>query len=141
MQSPERYLEQIQTLPAPTTRQIAMFASYVSSAHSWYKHLPARKTVPFYVYLDPHGGERFCYESKGRKAFRSNEQPAGRFFHYSEQSTLDYRRRFGYWTTPAILNSHPFMTQWRTGMTRQDSPFASSTQMASNLSFQNKFKR
>src|SRR5215469_14690058 len=97
MQSPERYLEQIQTLPAPTTRQIAMFASHVSSAHSWYKHLPARKTVLFYVYLDPHGGERFCYESKGRKVFRSIEQPAGGFFHYSGQSTVDYRRRFGYW--------------------------------------------
>src|SRR5215469_7964894 len=36
-------------------------------------------------------------------------------------------------TTPAILNSHALMTEWRTGMTRQDSPFASSTQMASNL--------
>lgn len=97
MQSPERYLEQIQTLPAPTTGLIAMFASYVSSAHSWYKHLPAHKTVPFYVYLGPYGGERFYYESKGRKIFRSIEQPAGRFFHYSQQSTLDYRRRFGYW--------------------------------------------
>jgi len=97
MESPERYLEQIQALPAPTPRQIALFASYVSSVHSWYKHLPARKAVPFYVYLDPHGGERFCYESKGRKVFGSIEQPAGGFFHYSEQCTLDYRRRFGYW--------------------------------------------
>src|SRR5215469_14690057 len=33
-------------------------------------------------------------------------------------------------TTPSILNSHPLMTQWRTAMTGQDSPFASSTQMA-----------
>ena len=105
MQSPERYLEQIQTLPAPTTRQIALFASYVSSAHSWYKHLPARKTVPFYVYLDPHGGERFCYESKGRKVFGSIEQPAGGFFHYSGQSTFDYRRRFGYWNYTCDIKS------------------------------------
>lgn len=97
MHSEDQYLQQIRALPPPNSRQIALFASYVLSAHSWYKHLPARRMVPFYFYLNLHSGEFFCYESKGRKVFRPNEKPAGHFAHYSSQTTVDYRRRFGYW--------------------------------------------
>ena len=48
----EQYLKWARTLPVPTARQIALFSSYIVSAHSWYKHLAARRMVPFYFYLD-----------------------------------------------------------------------------------------
>ena len=115
MQNEEQYLRQIRTLPVPTFRQIALFSSYVARAHSWYKRLPARRVVPFYLHLNLHSGEFFCYESKGRKVFRPKEEPAGGFFHYSEQTTLDYRRRFGYWdftANPEVLLSYMESELW-----------------------------
>jgi hypothetical protein len=97
MESGDRALKRMRALPPPTPRQSAAFASYVSSAHSWYKHLPSNGNAHFYLYPDPHSGDFYCYEAKGRKVFRPlDDVPAGHP-HYSSQSTADYRRRFGFW--------------------------------------------
>jgi hypothetical protein len=97
MESEDRALQLLRALPPPTPRQSAAFASYLSSAHSWYKHLFSNGNTHFYLYPDPHSGDVFCYESKGRKVFRPMGDVAGQHFHYSSQSTADYRRRFGFW--------------------------------------------
>ena len=105
MQSRESYVELIRSLPAPTLRQTTLFASYVASAHSWYKHLPVHAKVPFYLYLDPHSGEFLSWESKGRKFFRAIGNPAAGHPHYSGQSTEDYRRKFGCWSYAKDCNT------------------------------------
>jgi hypothetical protein len=50
------YLAIIRQLPRPTLAQTERFARYVSGAHSWYKHLPIRRKVPFVFFLDPGAG-------------------------------------------------------------------------------------
>jgi hypothetical protein len=107
----KNYLELIQGLPKPTPRQIALFASYVSDAHSWYKHLPTREMVPFHVFLDPHAGEGLATDAEGREVLRPIEDTAGHI-HYTAQKTADYRRRLGFWNYDAAYGSS---LQYRVG--------------------------
>ena len=53
---PDKYLEMVRALPRPSLEQTYRFAWFVAEAHSWYKHLPADRTVPFVFYLDPYAG-------------------------------------------------------------------------------------
>lgn len=90
------YFELARKLPVPTEEQTHGFAEYVTSAHSWYKHLRIQPPVPFVFYLDPNSGRDMVHVSDDELAFVDtvNEKEA---FHYTWQTTESYRRCFGYW--------------------------------------------
>src|SRR6516164_3924843 len=90
------YLPVIRQLPRPTVAQTERFARYVSSAHSWYKHLPVDPKVPFVFYLDPGAGMSLVQTQGGETALVEITDESTRF-HYTWQKTEDYRRRFGHW--------------------------------------------
>ena len=62
------YVGVIRQLPRPTVAQTERFARYVSSAHSWYKHLPIHPKVPFVFYLDPGAGMSRVHTRTGETA-------------------------------------------------------------------------
>jgi hypothetical protein len=90
------YVEVIRQLPKPSVAQTERFARFVSSAHSWYKHLPVHPKVPFVFYLDPGAGMSLVQTRTGESALVEIADESTRF-HYTWQKTPDYRRRFGYW--------------------------------------------
>ncbi len=100
MSAEDGYLKIIRTSLPPTAQQTALFVSYIAGAHSWYKHLPIDRKVPFYVFLDPHAGEYQVQDSKGRTVLRPLTDPK-EHIHYTAQKTTDYRRRFGFWNYDA----------------------------------------
>ena len=90
------YVNAIRQLPRPTLAQTERFARFVSSAHSWYKHLPVCPQVPFVFYLDPGSGMSLVRTRTGETALvEVTDQSTP--FHYTWQKTQDYRRRFGHW--------------------------------------------
>ena len=51
--SMKEYLALVQDLPLPTAEQRRNFVDYVTSAHSWYKHLPRYLPgAPFYFFIE-----------------------------------------------------------------------------------------
>jgi len=81
-------------LPRPSKKQIAGFVEFVSSAHSWYKHLPLLPPgVPFQVFLNPHVACDMSMRPTGEIAYRSRKT---RGFHYSEWPTSEYLEKCGY---------------------------------------------
>ena len=94
--NPNDYVAAIQHLPRPTLAQTERFARYVSEAHSWYKHLPIRPKVPFVFYLDPGAGMNRLHARTGEVSLIEVTDASTRF-HYTWQTTVDYRRRFGHW--------------------------------------------
>src|SRR5215470_17737470 len=90
------YVRIARQLPRPTLAQTERFARYVSSAHSWYKHLPLAPKVPFVFYLDPGAGMNLVQARTGETALVPITDESTRF-HYTWQKTEDYRRRFGHW--------------------------------------------
>ena len=90
------YLTIARSLPRPSLEQISRFAWFVSAAHSWYKHLPPRRSVPFIFFLDPNAGRNLIQTPTGERAM-VDVTPDSRKFHYTWQTTEDYRRRFGFW--------------------------------------------
>jgi hypothetical protein len=89
-----QYINLVRELPPPTDEQIALFATYVSEAHSWYKHLPVSARVPFYFYLDPNAGRSYY-----------------KIIHYTAQPIEEYRRRFGFWTYDCGSTKLPIFPQ------------------------------
>jgi hypothetical protein len=94
------YLRLIRTLPRPTWEQTVRFAWFVAGAHSWYKHLPVDKEVPFLFFLDPHAGKNLVMTRTGERAMVEITDESTRF-HYTWQTTETYRRRFGHWNYTA----------------------------------------
>lgn len=75
------YLRAVHALPRPTPEQITGFVSYLSDAHSWYKHLPLMPPgAPFYVFVHP----------------KVREGKAQDGMHYADWSTERYRKQCGY---------------------------------------------
>jgi hypothetical protein len=97
------YVKDVRQLPRPTAAQTALFASYVSKAHSWYKHLPPYPKVPFYFFLDPNAGKKIVYDQTGKVRFEEETSENG--FHYTHQTTKRYRKRFGYWNYHAAYGT------------------------------------
>jgi hypothetical protein len=102
--STKDYVGVIRQLPRPTLAQTERFARYVSSAHSWYKHLPILPKVPFIFYLDPGAGKNLVQTRTGETALIEIKDESTRF-HYTWQKTEDYRRRFGCWNYHAAYGS------------------------------------
>jgi hypothetical protein len=66
------YLDLVRNSSRPTDDQIRSFAHFVSTDHSWYKHLPiGGRGEPFFFYLDPHVHEEFVEIAPGARAWRS----------------------------------------------------------------------
>ena len=81
----------------PTPEQTAAFAEYVSSAHSWYKHLPLTPPLAAFVfYLDPNAGRQIV-RTKDRRWIYTDRPEGEQFFHYNEMPTTEYHQRFGIW--------------------------------------------
>ncbi len=98
------YVGVIRQLPRPTLAQTERFARFVSSAHSWYKHLPVCPKVPFVFYLDPGAGMSLVRTRTGETALvEVTDQSTP--FHYTWQKTEDYRRRFGHWNYHAAYGT------------------------------------
>jgi len=104
----EAYRKTAGALPIPSEKQIAGFVDFVSSAHSWYKHLPlVPPGVPFHFFLNPYVacdmrllpcGE-IEYRKRRKNGFHYSEWPTGRYL--EECGHLDYRC-FGH-TAPIVM--------------------------------------
>lgn len=102
------YIDLIRQLPRPTMEQTALFASYITEAHSWYKHLPLLPRVPFYLYLDPNAGKNIIRTRTGEIAVLEITNDSNKF-HYTWQTTKEYRERFGIWNYHAEYGSRFLM--------------------------------
>jgi hypothetical protein len=89
-----KYRELLADVPTPTREQLEAFARFVSTAHSWYKHLPLLPPgAPMTFFLDPGAGAQLIVDRRGRIR-QVNRRKHG--FHYSWRPTAEYRERFGH---------------------------------------------
>jgi hypothetical protein len=94
------YIREVAALPTPTAQQTRNFAEFVTSAHSWYKHLRISRASPFVFFLDPNAGRSLVHLSETEVQFVDNgETDSG--LHYTWQTTKSYRERFGCWNYDA----------------------------------------
>lgn len=94
MLSLSRYSAMVSKTPLPSDDQIAEFARFVSTAHSWYKHLPLFPPgIPFHFYVNPFSGHDRVVSSDGRVSHRLRADSSDGF-HYTWMTTAEYRRRF-----------------------------------------------
>ncbi len=78
----------------PSPKQCQAFSRFVTSAHSWYKHLP--RTPPgscFYVFVDLFAGYDLVELPGGRTHVVPREKQG---LHYTAIPTRDYRARYGH---------------------------------------------
>jgi len=90
----EAYRKTAGALPIPSEKQIAGFVDFVSSAHSWYKHLPlVPPGVPFHFFLNPYVACDMRLLPSGEIEYRKRRKNG---FHYSEWPTGKYLKECGY---------------------------------------------
>jgi hypothetical protein len=88
------YRELLAGVPTPSREQMEGFARFVSTAHSWYKHLPLLPPgIPMTFFLDPGAGTQRIVDRRGRMQ-QVDRLKSG--FHYSWLPTAEYRDRFGH---------------------------------------------
>jgi len=88
------YRRVVEAIPPPTIQQIEDFASFVSEAKSWYKHVPLLPPgEPFWFFIDPWAGLDRILGRHGQVVYvnRTSETPR---FHYTWMTTEEYRSRF-----------------------------------------------
>jgi hypothetical protein len=91
-----RYLDLVRGLPLPTDGQIEAFARYVSTAKSWYRHLPFTPPgAAFQFYLHPCAGTDRLLFDNGEVRYRERTED-GSPGHHSWMLTNEYRARFGF---------------------------------------------
>ena len=79
-ESEDGYLDLVRRHPRPSDDQIAAFARFVATDHSWYKHLPRTgRGEPFFFYLDPHVHELLLDVVDGSGVWRPIIRELGRF--------------------------------------------------------------
>lgn len=89
------YRDWVRPLGRPTDSQIDAYVDYLSSKHSWYKHLPpVRPGAVFTLFLTRLAG--MVQGDDGRSTAWREIEPGDSMFHYSMMPTAEYRRRFGH---------------------------------------------
>ena len=72
------YLDLVRRSSRPTDDQIRSFAHFVSTDHSWYKHLTiSGRGEPFFFYLDPHVHEELVGDANGARVWRAIVRETG----------------------------------------------------------------
>jgi hypothetical protein len=104
------YRSLLSAVPLPSTQQKSEFAEFVSTAHSWYKHLPPNLPgQPFYFFIDKYAGcDRLLREDGTAVVVERTE----RGFHYSDLPTKEYRSRFGYLAFSCSSGTSVFVANW-----------------------------
>ncbi len=97
MQAENEYLEVVRKLPRPTVEQTMNFIDFLSTLHSWYKHLPYPKGFAFLFFLDPNAGRHIIYKGVKEyysKDFWEEDMP----FNEICNRTETYIKSYGYWS-------------------------------------------
>lgn len=95
------YKNLIKNHAKPTEWQTTHFIEFVARDHSWYKHLPRKREVPFQFYLDPNAGkkvERITKESFFKKTVsyrfavtpNDHQSSYGLWQYYTERYTVKH---------------------------------------------------
>lgn len=113
------YRSLVRQVPPPTAEQIEAFAVHVTTAKSWYKHLPFFPPgAPFHVFVDPWAGmDRI--RTRDRGIVFGTRRPSTPRFHYTWMTTEDYRARFGHLAFSCEAGSRLF---WPIGFQIGDGP-------------------
>src|SRR5687767_474043 len=112
--SRDEYLKLVRGLPPPMLGQTVRFARHVANAHSWYKHLPVRRKVPFVFFLDPNAGKVPVHSATGGVTLVENTSERNSL-HYTSTTTRGYRGQFGYWNYHSPKGSNLYMYDGRGG--------------------------
>ena len=106
----DKYLSVVRQLPRPTRGQTFRFIWFVADAHSWYKHLPWERKVPFMFHLDPHAGmSRVCSRTGEWSVVPLMDDDPDKF-HYTWQTTETYLKRLGHWIYHSDYGGSTFTT-------------------------------
>jgi len=107
----EGYLSLVRGLPLPSAEQRRNFVDFVSTAHSWYKHLTVFfPGALFYFFIDRAAGCDWLVFRDGSHAIAERKKQG---FHYSAIPTAEYRARFGFLSysaaegTTVLLSGEP----------------------------------
>jgi hypothetical protein len=104
------YLNLLSDVSLPTTQQKSAFAEFVSTAHSWYKHLPPNfPGEPFYFFIDKYAACDRLLQEDGTAVVVERRK---RGFHYSDLPTKEYRTRFGYLAFSCSSGTSAFVMNW-----------------------------
>ena len=104
------YLILLSGIPLPSAQQKNDFAQFLSTAHSWYKHLPPNLPgEAFYLYLDRYAGCDRLLQPDGTAVLVERKE---RGFHYSDLPTAEYRDRFGYLSFSSYSGTSVFVSDW-----------------------------
>ena len=99
------YLDIVKALPKPTPRQTDNFIKFVSSHHSWYKHLGFENETPFVFYLDPNAGRTLKNnKSSIKNPFQSHFIPLE-----EDKEAKSHQLRYGCWNYYFAIDSQPFV--------------------------------
>jgi hypothetical protein len=98
------YTDFIKELSTPTIEQTNNFVQYVATLHSWYKHLPSERTIPFVFYFDPNVAKELVTLEEGgffskKIKFKFKEIEDGKL-------AQDYLTKFGYWRYNLLENNY-----------------------------------
>ncbi|MBZ5538504.1 MAG: hypothetical protein LAO31_21375 [Acidobacteriia bacterium] len=103
------YIDLVRPIPPPTDEQIEKFASFVSEAKSWYKHLrlwPPEEV--FHFFIDPFAGFDCLLSPEGTATFvRRNEHTPK--FHQTWMTTAAYHERFGHLSFSSEAGSRQYL--------------------------------
>lgn len=101
------YRQLVAPLQLPTNAQLNVFADFVSTAHSWYKHLPLLPPGQLFNYfLDPAAGMDLVHMPDGALEVKIRAEQG---FHYSSLPTADYRRRFACMSFTQLVGTAVFL--------------------------------
>lgn len=104
------YFNLLSGVPLPSTQQKSEFAEFLSTAHSWYKHLPPNLPgEPFYFFIDRNAGCDRLLQEDGTAVLVERRE---RGFHYSDLPTTEYRSRFGYLAFSCSSGTSVFVADW-----------------------------
>ena len=104
------YVNLLSGVSLPNTQQKSAFAEFVSTAHSWYKHLPRNLPgQPFHFFVDKYAGCDRHVQENGTAVLADRRKQG---FHYSDIPTGEYRSRFGYLAFSCSSGTSVFVATW-----------------------------